>query len=173
MFHVIIPERLMPCNQYFYDDCVINHMKLIIKNKKAYHDYIILHTHEAGIVLTGDEVKSIRAGRVNLTGSFATFHNNELFIINMHITPYEQAYRKDEEAAKRSRKLLLHKKELLRLIGEVSQKGVTLIPLSLYFNDKSTIKVELGVCKHKNAPSKKKELKERDISRQTRRELKG
>ena len=147
-------------------------MKLILKNKKAYHDYHVLNTLEAGVALTGEEVKSLRAGHGNLTGAFATFHGSELFIINMHITPYEQSYRKDEELAKRSRKLLLHKKELSRLAGEVSQKGVTLIPLSLYFNKRSIIKVELGVCKHKDAPSKKRELREKDITRQAHREMK-
>lgn len=147
-------------------------MKLITKNKKAFHDYTVLDTIEAGIVLSGDEVKSLRAGLVNLTGSFATFHNGELFLINAHITPYQQAYRKEAESAKRSRKLLLHRKELSRLSGDISQKGVTLVPLSLYFNDGSNIKVEIGICKHKNAPSKKKELKERDITRETRREMK-
>lgn len=148
-------------------------MKLITKNKKAFFDYEIIDTLEAGIVLSGDEVKSLRAGKVNMTGAFATFHNGELHVTNLHITPYEMAFRKDEEGAKRSRKLLLHKREISRLHGQVSQKGVTLIPLSLYFNAKSKIKVELGVCKHKNAPSKKRELKERDLNRETRRELKG
>lgn len=148
-------------------------MKIITKNKKAYHDYQILETIEAGIVLTGDEVKSLRAGHVNLTGSFATVHKGELFLINAHITPYEKAYVKSEEAAKRSRKLLLHKKEINRLIGDISRKGITLVPLKLYFDKKSRVKVELGICKHKKAPSKKKELKERDIRRQTQRELKG
>lgn len=148
-------------------------MKFITKNKKAFFDYVITDTLEAGIVLSGDEVKSLRAGKVNMTGSFAVFHDGELQVINLHITPYDKAFRKDEDSAKRSRTLLLHKRELSRLQGQVSQKGVTLIPLSLYFNDKSKIKVELGVCKHKNAPSKKRELKERDLNRETRRELKG
>lgn len=148
-------------------------MKLITKNKKAFFDYEILDTIEAGIVLTGDEVKSLRAGKVNMVGSFATFHNDELQVINLHISPYERAFQPNEDAAKRSRTLLLHKKELSRLHGQVSQKGVTLVPLSLYFNEKSKIKLELGLCKHKKAPSKKRELKERDLDRQTHRELKG
>jgi SsrA-binding protein len=148
-------------------------MKLITKNKKAFFDYEIIDTIEAGIVLSGDEVKSLRAGKVNMVGSFATFHDNELNVINLHISPYERAFQRDEDSAKRSRKLLLHKKELSRLHGQVSQKGVTLVPLSLYFNEKSKIKLELGICKHKKAPSKKRELKERDLDRQTHRELKG
>jgi SsrA-binding protein len=148
-------------------------MKVIAQNKKAYHDYHILETIEAGIVLMGDEVKSLRAGHLSLTGAFANIHEGELFLVNAHITPYAQAYMKTEEKTRRSRKLLMHRRELNRLIGQISQKGVTLIPLRLYFNDRSIIKVELGLCKHKLAPSKKKELKERDIERQTRRELKG
>lgn len=147
-------------------------MKLITKNKKAFHDYEILDTIEAGIVLTGDEVKSLRAGHVNLTGSYATIHDGELFLINCHITPYEKAFRHKEEDAKRTRKLLVHRKELNRLIGEISQQGMTVIPLKLYFNKKNLVKVELGLAKHKKAAGKKQALKERDIKRQTARELK-
>jgi SsrA-binding protein len=148
-------------------------MKLITKNKKAFFDYEVLESMEAGIVLSGDEVKSLRGGKVNLTGAFAAFHNGELFMINAHISPYEKAYSKDENEAKRSRKLLLHKRQLSRLIGQVAQKGVTLVPLSIYFNDKNKIKVEVGIGKHKKAHGKKEDIKERDIARQTRRELKG
>jgi len=148
-------------------------MKIVARNKKAYHDYEILDTIEAGIVLTGDEVKSLRAGHVSLIGAFATFHQGELFLINCHITPYAQAYKKDESFATRRRKLLLHKRELDRLIGDVSRKGITIVPLRIYFSKRNVAKVELGIGKHKKAPSKKKELKERDIKRQTQRELKG
>jgi len=148
-------------------------MKVVARNKKAYHDYEILDTIEAGIVLTGDEVKSLRAGHVSLVGAFATFHQGELFLINCRITSYAKAYKKDESLVTRRRKLLLHKRELDRLIGDVSRKGVTIIPLCIYFSKKSVAKVELGIGKHKKASSKKKELKERDIKRQTRRELKG
>lgn len=148
-------------------------MKIVAQNKKAYHDYEILDTIEAGIVLTGGEVKSLRAGHVSLIGAFATFHRGELFLINCRISPYEKAYVKDESLATRRRKLLLHKRQLDRLIGDVSRKGITIVPLRIYFNKRSKAKVELGIGKHKKAPSKKKELKERDIKRQTRRELKG
>ncbi len=148
-------------------------MKIVAQNKKAYHDYEILDTIEAGIVLTGGEVKSLRAGHVSLIGAFATFHRGELFLINCRISPYEKAYVKDESLATRRRKLLLHKRQLDRLIGDVSRKGITIVPLRIYFNKRSKVKVELGIGKHKKAPSKKKELKERDIKRQTRRELKG
>jgi len=147
-------------------------MKIIAQNKKAFHDYDILEKIEAGIVLTGDEVKSLRAGNVSMVGSFAAIHNGELTLVNCHISPYEKAYQKDEEAATRSRVLLLHKRQILKLIGEISQKGITVVPLMFYFNDKNKIKVQLGVAKHKKAPSKKKELKERDIARETSRAMK-
>lgn len=148
-------------------------MKIIAKNKKVYHDYEILDTIEAGIVLTGDEVKSLRSGMANLAGSFATIHEGELYLINAHITPYDKAYRKDENAARRSRKLLLHKKELTRLIGDISRKGITIVPLKLYFSNKGTVKVELGIAKHRKAAGKKQLLKERDIKREAERELRG
>jgi|SRR5579863_1705958 SsrA-binding protein len=147
-------------------------MKLIAQNKKAYHDYDILEKIEAGIVLTGDEVKSLRAGQVSLIGSFAALRQGEMFLTNCRIAPYEKAFQKDEEAATRSRKLLLHKRQLSRLVGEIAQKGVTVVPLMIYFTTKNFVKVELGIAKHKKAPSKKKELKERDIKRETSRAMK-
>lgn len=146
-------------------------MKIVAQNKKAFHDYDILDKLEAGIVLTGDEVKSLRAGRVSLVGSFATVKAGELFLTNCTINPYKHAYDK-EDTATRSRKLLLHKRELNKLVGDVSQKGITIIPLKIYFNKKNIAKVELGICKHKKAAGKKQALKERDIRRQTARELK-
>ena len=147
-------------------------MKIITKNKKAFHDYHILDTIEAGVVLTGDEVKSLRAGKVNLTGAFATVKKGELYLTNCNISVYTHAYEKSEDAATRSRKLLLHRREIDRIIGDVSKKGVTIVPLKLYLK-KGKIKVELGICKHKRAPAKKQMLKERDIKRETARELKG
>lgn len=148
-------------------------MKLITQNKKAFFNYDILDRIEAGIVLTGDEVKSLRAGHVSLVGSFATIHEGELFLINCHITPYSKAFLKREDQATRSRKLLLHKRELDRLIGDISKKGITVVPLRMYVNDRGVIKVELGIGKHKKAAGKKQALKERDIKRQTEREIKG
>lgn len=147
-------------------------MKLIAQNKKAFFDYEVLDRLEAGIVLVGDEVKSARAGQVNLVGSFAHIHGGELFLVNAHISAYSHAYNKNEDT-NRSRKLLIHKKELNRLIGDVSRKGVTLVPLKLYLNDKGRVKLELGICKHKKAHVRKEEIRERDINRETRRELKG
>jgi SsrA-binding protein len=147
-------------------------MKIISSNKKAYHDYDILEKMEAGIVLTGDEVKSLRAGQVSLVGAFAAIRNGEMTLVNCRIAPYDKAYQKDEDAAGRTRILLLHKRQTLKLLGEISQKGVTVVPLCIYFNDKSKVKIELGIAKHKKAPSKKKELKERDIKRETSRAMK-
>jgi SsrA-binding protein len=148
-------------------------MKIITQNKKAFHDYEILEKLEAGIVLTGDEVKSLRAGNANLVGAFATVHHGELFMINCYIAPYLHAYQKDEDHSRRNRKILIHRTQLNRLIGDVARKGITIVPLRLYFNAKNMVKVELGVCKHKKAHERREELRERDIQRQTRRELKG
>ncbi len=147
-------------------------MKTITTNRKAFHEYDILDRLEAGIVLTGDEVKAIRAGHINLTGSYATVHNNELYLLNAQITPYSHAYSKTDEQARRSRKLLLHRKQLNKLISDISRKGITVVPLKVYIT-KGTIKVEIGLAKHKKAHGMKQELKERDIERQTRRELKN
>ncbi len=152
-------------------------MKIISQNKKAFFDYEILERLEAGIVLKGDEVKSLRAGQVSMVGSFATVRNNELNLINMNITPYSHAYNKSDsksdEISKRTRKLLLHRRQINRLIGDISRKGITVVPLKLYFNPKGKVKVELGLAKHKKAYQKKELIKEKDIAKQTRREIKN
>ncbi len=147
-------------------------MKIITQNKKAFHDYEILDRIEAGVVLTGDEVKSLRANQVNLVGSFATAQGSELVLLNCYIGPYSHAYQKTGDDSRRTRKLLLKRRELSRIIGDISRKGVTIVPLKLYFNERSLVKVELGICKHKKAYARKEELRERDIARETRRELK-
>lgn len=148
-------------------------MKIITQNKKAFHDYDILEKLEAGVVLNGDEVKSIRAGNVSLTGSYATITpTGELSLLNCNIAPYEKAYIKSEDERTRSRKLLIHKRELTRLIGDISRKGITVIPLKMYLNEKGLIKIELGLAKHKKAAGKKEALREKDIKRETARELK-
>lgn len=146
-------------------------MKIITKNKKAYFEYDILDTLEAGIVLKGDEVKSLRAGNVNITGAFAVINKGELYLINCTIGAYSHAYSKSEENTTRSRKLLVHKRELNKIIGEVSQKGITLVPLKLYFKN-GRVKVEIALSKHKKAAGKKQHLKEQDLKRQTEKELK-
>jgi len=147
-------------------------MKVIAENRKAFFDYEILDRLEAGIVLRGDEVKAIRAGQVSLVGSFAAITNGQLFLLNCNISPYSHAYQKDDDRT-RSRKLLVHKKELNKLIGDISRKGITVIPLKLYLNDRGLIKVDLGIAKHKKAVNKKESIKERDIKRQAAREIRG
>lgn len=148
-------------------------MKIIAQNKKAFHDYEVLEHIEAGIVLTGDEVKSIRAGHVNLLGSFATIHENQLTLINCQIIPYSHAYQKGEEKARRTRVLLVHRRQINRIAGDISRKGVTIVPLKIYLNEKGLVKIDLGICKHKKAHERKEELREKDIQRETRRELRG
>jgi len=148
-------------------------MNIIAKNKKAFFDYEIFNKIEAGIVLTGDEVKMLRAKHGSLVGSFAVIKENELYLLNCNIPVYTNAFNKDEKSALRSRKLLLHRKELNRIIGDVSQKGITLIPTLLYFNKKNMVKVEIGLARHRKDHGKKELIKERDIARDTRRELKN
>ncbi|MBP9764720.1 SsrA-binding protein SmpB [Candidatus Babeliales bacterium] len=148
-------------------------MKVIVQNKKAFFDYEITYTVEAGIVLTGDEVKSLRALRGSLNGAFATVKNGEMFLLNSNIPLYSHAYTKDEDGATRTRKLLLKRGELNKLIGEISKKGMTILPLKIYLNNRGLVKVELGVGKHRQAHNKKELLKERDIARDTRREMKN
>jgi len=147
-------------------------IKVVAQNKKAFHDYHVIDTIEAGLKLIGDEVKALRAGQASLVGSYATFKQLELYLTNCNISAYKQAYNKEYDPT-HGRKLLLHRRELNRLFGEISRKGITLIPLKIYFNERGIAKVELGICKHKKAADKRVETRERDISRETRRELKG
>ena len=147
-------------------------MKIISLNRKATFDYEILDRVEAGVVLTGDEIKSIRAGGVSLKDSYATIHDGQIQLLNCYIAPYAHAYEK-EDKSRRSRKLLLHRKEIDKLIGDVSRKGLTLVPLKLYFSSKGLVKVEIGVAKHKKKVDKKRQLREKDIKRQAEREIKG
>lgn len=146
-------------------------MKLIVANKRAFHDYEILETIEAGVVLKGDEVKSVRNKAVSLNDAFATVHGGEIILTNCHISPYKHAFTKSD-TSRQPRKLLLHKREVSRLVGSIARKGLTIIPLKMYFNDRGFVKVELGLAKSRKAPSKKLMLKERDIKRETARETK-
>lgn len=127
--------------------------KVITSNRKAFHEYYVLESYEAGIELAGTEVKSIRAGQVNLKDAFCTVKNGELFVRGMHISPYEHGniFNKDPV---RPRRLLMHKKEILKLNSRVMQDGIALIPLSLYFKD-SRVKLELGLCKGKKLHDKR------------------
>lgn len=149
-------------------------MKIIAQNKKAFFDYEVLEKYEAGIALNGDEVKAIRAGNINLTGSFVTVHNGQLNLINVHISPYSHAFQKpSDEYTRRTRPLLLHRREINKLIGAISRGGFALVPLKVYFNDRGFIKIEIGLCRHKKAHEQKEAIRERDIKRETRRELSG
>ena len=145
-------------------------MRIIAKNPTAKHNYFIEDTIETGIVLTGTEIKSIRNGKVNLKDSYAIIKNNELFIINLHISPYEQGniFNKDPL---RTRKLLIHKKEIFRLIGYTKQKGLSLVPICLYFNKKNIVKVELGICKGKKLYDKREEIAKKEANLYIRRHL--
>ena len=145
--------------------------KLIAKNPTAYHNYTIENKLEAGIVLTGTEIKSIRAGKVNLKDSYANIKNGECFIYGMHISPYEQGniYNKDPL---RARKLLLNKSELNKLIGLIKQKGYSLIPLTLYFKN-SFVKVELGIGKGKKLYDKREDIAKKDAQRRIEQAMKN
>ena len=146
-------------------------IKLIAKNPTAYHNYFIEDKLEAGIVLSGTEIKSIRAGKVNLKDSYANIKKGEVYVIGMHISPYEHGniFNKDPL---RDRKLLLHKKEINKLIGLIKQKGFSLIPISLYFKD-SLVKVELGIGKGKKLYDKRQDLAKKDANRQIQASLKN
>lgn len=137
----------------------------ICSNRKAYHDYFIVETVEAGISLTGGEVKSLRQGRVNLKDSYARIMGEEAFLINAHISRYERADGFEKDGPERTRKLLLHKKEIIRLIGKTREKGYTLIPTKMYFKE-GKVKVELGLAKGKTFYDKRETLKKRDAQKE-------
>jgi SsrA-binding protein len=138
--------------------------KIVCQNRKARHDYFIDEVYEAGIVLAGSEVKSLRAGRASLRDSYARVKKEELFLHNMHITPYPFAHHVNLDPT-RTRKLLIHKKEIKRLIGKTEEKGYSLIPLSVYLL-RGIIKVELALAKGKRKYDKRHALKEREMKRE-------
>ncbi len=139
-------------------------IKIVAQNKKAYHEYFVEESYECGISLLGTEVKSIRAGRVNLKESFAMVRGNEIFIEGMHISPYEQGNLFNHDPL-RAKKLLLHKNEIRKLAGLVSRQGFALIPLKIYLKN-GRMKVELGVCKGKQLHDKRNTAAERDAKRE-------
>lgn len=145
-------------------------IKQAAANRKAFHDYYVLDRYEAGIELFGTEVKSIRAGTLNLKDSYCIVKDGEIYVRGMHISPYENGniFNRDPD---RSRRLLMHKKEILRLGARVSQEGVALIPLSVYFKD-SRVKVEVGLCKGKKLYDKRESDAKRDAKRSMDRALK-
>ena len=141
--------------------------KQIAANRKAYHDYFVDQKYEAGISLVGTEVKSLRAGQVNLKDSYCSIKDGELFVNGIHISPYEKGNIFNTDP-RRVRKLLMHKREILKLFSLVSQKGYTLIPLSLYFKD-SKVKVEIGLCRGKKLYDKRDAEAEKQASRDSER----
>ena len=144
--------------------------KIIAQNKKAYHDYFVDEKYEAGIALFGTEVKSIRMGQVNLKDTYCSLKGGELFVIGMHVSPYEHGNIFNRDPL-RKRRLLMHKREILKLHGHVAQKGMSLIPLSLYFSG-SNVKVEVGLCRGKKLYDKRDSIAKRDADREIDRKMK-
>jgi SsrA-binding protein len=146
--------------------------KVVATNRKAFHDYHIEDRLEAGIVLRGTEVKSLRDGLVNLRDSYASVHNGEIILHNCHINPYSHGNILNHEPL-RPRKLLLHQKEITQLLGKTQQKGLTLIPLRIYFSPRGHAKVELALAKGKKQYDRRETIKEREAGREVERAMKG
>ncbi len=144
--------------------------KMVANNKKAYHDYFILESYEAGIALHGTEVKSLRMGKCSIKESFIRVENGEVFIYGMHISPYEKGniFNKDPL---RVRKLLLHRQEINKLLGKIKEKGMTLVPLKVYFSG-SLVKVEIGLAKGKKLYDKRQDIAKKDQKREAQRDFK-
>ena len=146
-------------------------IKSIAANKKAYHDYFILETFQAGIALTGTEVKSMRAGRCNLKDSFVKIENGEAIIKQMHISPYEQGNRFNHDPLA-DRRLLLHKYEISKLIGAVTREGLTIVPLRVYFKG-SLVKVDIAIARGKKLYDKRQDIAKKDQQREAQKEFKA
>lgn len=142
-----------------------------IKNRKAEHEYYIISTLEAGIVLTGSEIKSIRAGKINFKDSYAKLENGEVWLMNLHISPWEKASFFNHEP-ERKRKLLLNRSEIKRLKGKVEEQGMTLVPLEMYINEAGRCKVKLALAKGKHSYDKRESLQKKDLEREKERESK-
>ncbi|GBE04159.1 MAG TPA: SsrA-binding protein SmpB [Nitrospirae bacterium] len=145
-------------------------IKIIAKNRKAYHDYHIEDTYEAGISLVGTEVKSLRDGKANLKESYVIIKNNEAFLFGCHISPYSHGNLQNHDPV-RTRKLLLHRKEIDKLLGNINQKGLALVPLKLYFKA-GKAKLEIGLAKGKKQYEKRDSIKEREANREIERHMK-
>ena len=146
-------------------------MKIVVQNKKARHDYAILETLEAGIALRGTEVKSLREGRANLRDSYAIIHNGEVTLRGLHISPYSHTSDRALDPL-RDRKLLINRAEIRKLVGKVNEKGMTLVALKVYFNERGIAKVELGLGKGKRAHDKRDAISEREVRREMDRAMK-
>ena len=145
---------------------------MAIVNRRARHEYHILETYEAGMILTGPEVKSIRAGQANLAEAHCIIRNEKMILIGCHISPYKPAAMNNPKEPARSRELLLHKGEIQRLIGKLKTKGLTLVPLKLYFNERGYAKLEIGLGQGKKLHDKRQDKKEKDIKRDLQRQYK-
>ena len=146
--------------------------KVVTQNKKVYHNFEIIETYEAGIVLKGSEVKSIREGKIDIKDAFCLVKKNELWLINAKIAPYEKSTHV-KLPIDRDRKLLLHKREINRIIGKMSQKGFVIKPTKVYFNERGFAKVEIALCKYKKLYDRKEEIKLRELERELHRIKKG
>jgi SsrA-binding protein len=145
--------------------------KVVATNRKAFHDYFIEERFEAGIVLQGTEVKSLRDGRANLQDSYASARDGEVYLYNCHISPYSHGNIMNHDPT-RPRKLLLHKKEINKLMGKTQQKGLTLVPLRIYFSKRGHAKVELGLAKGKKLYDRRESIKAREAGREVERAIK-
>lgn len=143
-----------------------------INNRRARHEYHILETYEAGMMLLGPEVKSMRAGQVNLAEAHCMVRNDKLLLIGCHISPYKPAYQNNPVDPTRTRELLLHKRELLKLIGKLKEKGLALVPLKIFFNQRGYAKLEVGLARGKKMHDKRADTKERDVKRDLQRQYK-
>ncbi len=146
-------------------------MKIIAVNKSASFEYFIEEKYEAGIVLEGNEIKSIRAGAVNMNDSFCFIRGNTVSVKNMHVALYDKSDAFSSKDTRRDRKLLLHKSEIAKIAGKINRQGYTLVPLKLYFKD-ALVKMEVALCKGKHTYDKKKSIAERDVKRSTERDIK-
>jgi SsrA-binding protein len=144
----------------------------VATNKKAYRDYHILETLEAGVELVGSEVKSLRQSKANLTDSFARIEKDQIFVHNLHISPYVEASYLNVEPL-RVRRLLLHHAQIIKLAEKTSQRGLTLVPLQLYFNERGFLKIELALCKGKKLYDRREDIKRREVDLQIKRVMKG
>lgn len=147
-------------------------MKVISENREARFEYFVEDNFEAGISLDGGEVKSVRAGNVSLKDAYCSIYNGEIFIKGMHIAVYDKGGSFNVKDSRRDRRLLLHKSEIMKLIGKVKEKGYTLVPLKLYFKQ-SLIKVDVGLCRGKHTYDKKQTIRERDMDRAAKRDIKN
>ncbi|HKL10387.1 MAG TPA: SsrA-binding protein SmpB [Clostridia bacterium] len=148
----------------------MNEMKVLANNRKARHDYFIEETYEAGMVLKGTEVKSIRMGRINLKEGYAEIQGSEIYLLGVHVSPYEKGNIFNTDPL-RPKKLLLNKREIRKLIGYTTQKGYTLVPLRIYLNEKGLVKIELGVGKGKKLYDKRQTIAKKDAERRMQKEM--